>query len=248
MNKPFYNILLYALIIGWFSGGCKSPQFHTAEEVAYSYKQVHHLQNAPNCLDTFLEDYKLKKDSIMNVVIGTTAIPLTKAQPESTMGNFIVDAQLRFAQTKDQQVVASVLNYGGIRIPYLATGNITVGNIYEIMPFDNTLVIAEVPGKTIKELCALIAQKKGWPIAGITFKISATNEAKDIRINNQAVNDHLIYKIALSDYLANGGDHCEFLIQCKRRHFNIFIRDILIEYVKEHQNMQPTLSQRISYE
>jgi 2',3'-cyclic-nucleotide 2'-phosphodiesterase (5'-nucleotidase family) len=55
----------------------------------------------------------------MQVVIGTHDMPLTKAQPESTLGNFMTDAVLLAAQKIDPKVVAAVVNYGGIRLSYI---------------------------------------------------------------------------------------------------------------------------------
>lgn len=247
--KRLYQPILYLFIAaGLTLGACRTASYAPQQQVVYTYTAVRLPERAPNRLDTFLDAYRQGKDSVMNVVIGSTAVPLTKTQPESTMGNFMADAQLRYAKGRDAQVAASVLNYGGMRIPYLAPGPVTVGNIYEMMPFDNTLVIAEVPGSTVREMCRLIADKKGWPVAGITFVIANDRSVKDIRIDGRDIHDNIIYKIAISDYLANGGDDCEFFRKCKRKFYNVFIRDILIEYVQEHKNINPVLTQRISYE
>lgn len=118
-----------------------------------------------NAADTavvrMLSPYKQGVDTQMRVVIGRTDIPLTKAQPESTLGNFMADAQLEAAQKLDSKVVASVVNYGSIRINYISPGEISRGKMYELMPFDNMLAIAEVPGSVLHQLCDLMAARKG---------------------------------------------------------------------------------------
>lgn len=111
-----------------------------------------------------LQPYKRGVDTQMDVVIGTTDIPLTKAQPESTIGNFIADAQLIAALQINPKVDASVANYGGIRLSYLSPGPVTLGRIFELMPFENTLALVEVPGKNLHELCNRMAAAKGWPV------------------------------------------------------------------------------------
>jgi 2',3'-cyclic-nucleotide 2'-phosphodiesterase (5'-nucleotidase family) len=238
------NTIIVACILIW---SCNSYKLLPKEEVVY--QKITLSATSSNMIDTFLDKYKYSIDSIMKVKIGTTSVPLTKSQPESTMGNFVADAQLLYAKQKDPQVVASVINYGGLRIPYLAKGDITVGNIYEIMPFDNVLSIIEVPGKVVKEMCQLIIDKKGWPIAGIEIVADLnTKKVKTITINGTPINDQLIYKIAISDYLANGGDDCEFFLKCKRLNYNVFIRDMLIEYLVETKNINPILNNRIVYE
>lgn len=245
MQKRNYNVL-GGIVLALLLYACGGSKFIPHENVSYNYPVVESAE--PNALDSFLIPYKKGSDSIMQLQIGTTTVPLSKSQPESTMGNFVVDAQLLFAQKKDKSVVASIMNYGGIRLPYLAPGPLTVGNMFEIMPFDNSLVIAEVPGTVVKELCSLMVAKKGWPQAGFTIVAHADNTVKSILINGAPVNDFLIYKIAISDYLAGGGDGCEFFKTCKRKYYNVFIRDIMIAYLQEQGTISPQLTHRIVYE
>lgn len=205
---------------------------------------------ADSNLVRLLQPYKLGVDTQMQVVIAHTDIPLTKAQPESTLGNFMADAMLDAAKKIDPKVVAAVSNYGGIRVPYIAPGNITRGKLYELMPFDNMLTIAEIPGRTLQEFCELMARYKGWPVSGITFTIE-DKKAKDIRVDGQSLNEHRVYKIAINDYIARGGDNCDFLREVHKRYTSVFVRDALIDYAaaleQEGKPLHPTLDNRIRY-
>lgn len=200
--------------------------------------------------ETLLSPYRKSMDTIMNEVIGYSDMPLSKAQPESTLGDFMADAQLVYAQKRYPEVVASIINYGGMRLPYLSPGAISKGKIYEVMPFDNMLTIVEIPGKTLKQFCNHMAAYGGWPVAGITYSIK-DKEASDILVNQQPVNDQLIYQVAMSDYIANGGDNCDFLSECKKEYLDVFIRDILIDHIKtlqaNGQKLHVTLDKRIRY-
>lgn len=186
----------------------------------------------------------------MQVVIGRTDTNLTKAQPECTLGYFVTDAMLQAAQKRNKQVVAAVCNYGGMRIPYINAGNITVGRMYELMPFDNALTIVEVPGKILIQWCNHMAAMKGWPVSGITYSIK-NGMAVDIYINNMQVDENTIYLIATNDYLATGGDKCSFLTPLKSTPVNLFIRDILIDYVKalhkDNKPLHPYIEKRVRY-
>lgn len=186
----------------------------------------------------------------MDQVIGYSAVPLSKAQPECTMGNFMTDAQLVIARKTEPGTQVSIMNYGGIRIPYVSPGAITKGKIYEMMPFDNKLTIVEVPGKVLHQLCDLIAAYGGWPVSGITFRIK-DKKAENILVAGKPLNDQLIYLTAMSDYIANGGDNCDFLMPCKKSYLNIFVRDMLIEYVTglqtKGEKLNAQLEKRISY-
>jgi 2',3'-cyclic-nucleotide 2'-phosphodiesterase (5'-nucleotidase family) len=194
--------------------------------------------------------YKKGVDTQMQVVIGHTDIPLTKAQPESTLGNFMADAQLMAARVLDPKVDVSVSNYGGIRVPYIEAGPLTRGKIFELMPFDNMLIILELPGTILKQFCDHIAKARGWPVSGITFVIK-DKQATNILVNGTPLNEHLYYKLATSDYVAKGGDNCDFLSSTKKRYTSIFIRDALIAYInrleQEGKPLHPQIENRITY-
>jgi 2',3'-cyclic-nucleotide 2'-phosphodiesterase (5'-nucleotidase family) len=197
-----------------------------------------------------LAPYKQGIDTQMQAVVGMTDIPLTKAQPECTLGNFLADAQLKAAQKIDPKVVAAIANQGGIRLTYIAPGNITREKIFELMPFDNMLTIAEISGADLQKFCDKIAAAKGWPVSGIRFMIK-DKKAEQITINDQPLNNSLVYKIALNDYIANGGDNCTMLVRLKKKHTTVFIRDALLDYLaaltRDHKPLHPTLEKRISY-
>jgi 2',3'-cyclic-nucleotide 2'-phosphodiesterase (5'-nucleotidase family) len=197
-----------------------------------------------------LKPYKRGMDTQMNVVIGHTDIPLTKAQPESTLGYFFSDATLIAARKLDSKVVAAVGNYGGIRLPYIAPGVITKGRLYELMPFDNMLTIVEIPGSVLQQFCDAMAARKGWPISGITYTIK-DKTAVDVMVDGAALNSNMVYKIAVNDYVARGGDNCDFLQPLKKRYTSIFLRDAMIEYVaaleRDGKPLHPVLEKRIQY-
>ena len=245
MNIRIQTLAFTILSLLLFS--CKAKH-HTVTKETFSLISIDSTIAKNQTINKFLIPYKQGKDSIMNVVIGKTAIPLSKSQPECTMGNFVADAQMQYSKQKDENVQVTVINQGGLRINYLAPGNITVGNIYEIMPFDNKLVILEVSGEKIDSLCNHIIQYGGWPISGLTFAVDRNKKAADIKINGKAIHPNIIYKVSTSDYLANGGDNCTFFLRCKRKDYNVFIRDILLESFKTQPNIHPTIENKIIYE
>lgn len=246
--KSWLSYSLLVLGLGTLSTSCASKKLPLTaaiyEKHQYTAIDSHVVANAT--MQTFLAQYTQKKDSIMNDVIGYTAVAITKKQPESIAGNFLADAQLEGAQKVDPSVQIAVINYGSIRTNYIAQGAIPLGSIYEIMPFDNMLTIMEIPGKVLQQFCDHMADKGGWPIAGLTYEIQ-NNKAINIKIGDKNLNEHLIYKVALSDYLSTGGDECDFLEGLKKVDHSVFIRDLLINYVKEHQTIHPQIQNRIQH-
>ncbi|RYD97063.1 MAG: hypothetical protein EOP54_12015 [Sphingobacteriales bacterium] len=198
----------------------------------------------------FIATYKTRLDSVMDKVIGMALVPLTKAQPESTMGNFAADAQLEAGKKLDNLVTLSVVNYGGLRIPFLPAGNITKGKIYEIMPFDNLVTIVEVPGTVLQTFCDHMAARKGWPVSGFSYTI-IEGKAVDIKVGGEALRPNAVYKLATSDYIANGGDECEFLTGLKKQGSPVLLRDAIMEKVindsRRNKGIEPKLENRVHY-
>jgi 2',3'-cyclic-nucleotide 2'-phosphodiesterase (5'-nucleotidase family) len=226
-----------------------SPKLYVVKQSQQQYI-IANTGKIDSSLVTLLAPYKRGVDTQMLVLVGHTDIPLSKAQPESTLGNFVADATLAAAKKLDPKVVAAVSNYGGIRIPYISPGPITKGKIYELMPFDNMLTIIEIPGHILQQFCDSMAKRRGWPVSGISYTIK-DRRAIDVYIGKTPINESLVYKIATSDYVAKGGDYCAFLQPLKKRHTTLFIRDALIEYVAELEvaarPLHPVLDKRIRY-
>lgn len=247
MHSVFtWSIMFTCLLL---LGACSHRLYHHQQPATWSYT-IEPGAPVDSNLVRMLGPYKKGVDTQMQVVIGHTDIPLTKAQPESTLGNFIADAQLMAARTIDPKVDASIGNYGGIRLSYIEAGPLTRGKMFELMPFDNMLTIVELPGSTLKQFCDHIARSRGWPVSGITFTIK-DKQAIDILVNGIPINEHLYYKVATSDYVAKGGDHCDFLSDTQKRYTSIFIRDAMIAYLmrleQQAKPLHPTIENRITY-
>ena len=182
---------------------------------------------------SFLQPYAIEVNKQMNVVIGSTETPLERKTPEGTLGNFVADAMLeRASLSYKEKVDVAFVNYGGLRINNIAAGPITLGKIYELMPFDNIIVLLKVDGKQLRNILDVIASKDGWPITGVKMKIS-NGKATDISVNNHPLNDTTNYTLATTDYTAKGNEGFEMLTTIKQVNNGYLFRDALIDYVKD---------------
>jgi 2',3'-cyclic-nucleotide 2'-phosphodiesterase (5'-nucleotidase family) len=179
-----------------------------------------------------LAPYKDSLRKSMNAVIGFSVYGLSKKQPESNIGNFMANAMMGMAMQKfNTKVDAAFVNYGGIR-SYIPKGEITIGKVFELMPFDNLIVLQKISGEVLQQFLNHIASRNGWPIAGIRFGIKE-KQAINVLINGEPINLTKIYTIANSDYVANGGDNCDMLKKLPQQNVNLIFRDALIEYIKQ---------------
>ena len=238
----------YLIYIPFLIAASCSPSYRIAKQTPNTTK-VKDITPDSN-LTRLIQPYKDQLDVKMSELIGRADTTLTKKQPESTLGNFMADAQLQAARKIDPAVTISVANYGGIRISYLTGGDIKLRNMYELMPFDNMITIIEVPGSLLHKLCDHMAALGGWPVSGMSYIIK-DKKAINILVGDKKLNEQVLYKIAISDYVVNGGDNCDFLKTATQRATNILIRDALISYVRDlttqQKSLHSSLENRVQY-
>lgn len=220
-------LLIFCLL---FSLSCKTNTFLSKVE-NNSIRTEKNLEEDKNITE-LIAPYKVKLDAKMNKVIGSAAQTLSKTRPESLLGNWTADAIHKKAQDYyGQPIDFAYTNYGGLRIPAIPKGDITVGKIFELMPFDNMLVVLEMDAAALEELFTMIAARGGDPISShVRMSLAAPKEAL---INNKPLDKNKIYKMATTDYLANGGDKLFFLKKRPRTSLDKLMRDALREHVEE---------------
>jgi 2',3'-cyclic-nucleotide 2'-phosphodiesterase (5'-nucleotidase family) len=231
MTKSF-GILLFVLVT--FFVGCAPKQLAVVEYV-YAYQNVDsNYFQVDSTLYYSIKPYSLKLSQIMEEVIVYSGGTFTKAKPESTLGNLLADATKEIAEKHtNQKIDVAFINYGGIRVPELSEGKVTIGHVYELMPFDNYLVTIDLTGNELNQVLQAIAKADGWPISGASFNITNNNEAINIRVGNRPIHPNFIYTIALSDYIANGGDNMSMLVPLVQNNTGVLLRDAFIQYFTE---------------
>ncbi|MCE3258484.1 MAG: 5-Nucleotidase domain protein [Bacteroidetes bacterium] len=162
-------------------------------------------------------------------VIGVATEELVKEGHESTLGNFACAALLHNSSVfPGEKVDVVILNRGGLRAN-LPKGEIKVGNIFELMPFDNELVLLSIKGEDLLKFIPLVIEKK-HPFYGLTLKIK-DKQAVSVLVGGKPVNASENYVVLTSDYLANGGDSFTFLANpVYKKSSGLKIRDAMIHY------------------
>jgi len=185
-------------------------------------------------IESLIFPYKKEMEKEMNQVIGACEKELVKARPESTLGNWTADLiHKKCEEYYGKPIDFALVNYGGLRIPSLPAGPITKSTVFELMPFENALVVLNVDAETIEKLFMRMAEYGGWPISHqVQYKIK-NGQATDIQINGKPIGKNKMYKIALSDFVANGGDKCYFFEDKKQELLGILFRDAIMEHVIE---------------
>jgi len=178
--------------------------------------------------------YRDKVTSQMGEVLGTAPVALTKTPGENPLANFVSDVQRsRASQALGQPVPLGVMSNGGLRAG-LPAGKITLGSVFELMPFENELVVLDAPGDVVQQLFEYAARIK-MGVSGATYAVGADGKPTDIRIGGQPFNpaQDLLWSIAISDYLAGGGDNMVFFKSLKPRTTNILLRDAIADHIRQ---------------
>jgi 2',3'-cyclic-nucleotide 2'-phosphodiesterase (5'-nucleotidase family) len=169
--------------------------------------------------------------------VGTSAVDLThdrKHVLESVMGNVVTDA-LREATGAD----IAMSNSGGIRDQIMA-GDITVGDLYRVLPFDKLTATMDLTGAQIKELLEnSAARRKGnLQFSGLKMDVEPRkakgHKTSNIMVNGEPLELAKTYRVATDDFLAGGGGGFETFTQGK----NVTYGDVTVEtlkaYLKKH--------------
>lgn len=187
--------------------------------------------NSP--MHEFILKYKGELDKKMNHVIGYAPETMEPKQPESELSNLIADIMLTEARKTEPTTAACVTNMGGIRST-LYEGNITIGNIFSILPFENTLVILKLKGSDIIALSDIIAMRGGEAVSGIRLHINSKGKAENLLLQGEKVDPEKDYYITTNDYLSYGNDQMTPLANYSEIiKPGTLIRDIMLDYVTE---------------
>lgn len=149
----------------------------------------------------------------MGEVLAESPVEMRARDPEGPLGNLVCDIVLeRARQATGLPVDLCVLNNGGFRAA-LPPGTVTLGHVYEIMPFDNEIVVLRLSGPQIRVLADEIAAGGGEPVAGLSMAIR-DGRAAELLVGSDgdlAPVANREYLVATSDYLANRGGRMEAL-------------------------------------
>lgn len=205
---------------------------------------------ADKSYEEYLLPYKQRIDAEMNEVIGQAAETMRAHAPESLLSNFSADVYLQAASAfSGSRVDISIVNLGGLRT-VVPAGDITVRKVFELMPFENELVILWIKGDKLNDLLQYFASMGGQGVSGLRMTIE-NGKATNITINGHALDMEKRYTIATNDYLAGGNDKMEPLAQYeKRTNTGLKIRTILLDYIKNEtkkgNKIEPKLDGRIN--
>ncbi|SFN82396.1 5'-nucleotidase, C-terminal domain [Chryseobacterium oleae] len=198
-----------------------------------------------------IEPYKQKLDKEMNQKISHTSIDLTKQGDNSNLGSLLADYTFEGADawTKknlQKNVDAALINIGGIRTT-IGKGDIFLKNVFEVMPFENEVIIVKMKGSDLQGLFDYYAKTQvNNPVSHLYIETNNGQLTKSL-INGKPVDPSRDYYIATSDYLALGGDNMKFFSKGESISTGIRLRDLFIEYFRKNSEVVPNTDVRLNF-
>jgi 2',3'-cyclic-nucleotide 2'-phosphodiesterase (5'-nucleotidase family) len=162
----------------------------------------------------------------------------------STLSNMFADATYEmsnpvFNKMSGKNIDIVLLNNGGIR-SIISKGNISEKTAFELMPFENSIVVLELSGLSIIKMIDYLRKVKlQHPISGLQITLNNDYSVNEVKINGVSIENEKKYYVATTDYLLEGGDKMYFLAETtKTTDINYKMRDILIDYFKKYDTLK----------
>lgn len=243
-----YKVLVSIYLILGIAFSGYAQNFH------YNY-QMHKVDSTYDSkvnpkLQKYINAQHDKLSRELDVVIGHCDKTLTSYKPASPLSNFLTDILCQQApaysgDTNISHCDIAILNFGGIR-SQLPAGDITVGNIYAISPFENYLTYVEIKGAELRR--ALIRfREHGFNAAYSGAQITyISGLPSQIKIQGQPLDDEKTYMLVTINFIADGGDDILKDIHFENtRLTNIIFRDFLIEEIKNITKSGKSVTSRL---
>lgn len=244
MNK--FSILLVATSLSLIS--CK-PQRYQIVSMNAKIIEINESFDANHGNNTELEElvnhHKEILDKQMNEVIGESNNFMAYGYPESPLTNFTSDVMKAYGDKHlPTGADLAVMNVHGHRAT-MPQGSVTLGNLYEIYSFDNTVAFLKLKGDELNKIFDAYARMGGSGISSNVKLVINNKKVKSVTIDGKKIDKNKVYNIATLDYLADGNNGMDaFLNADEVEDTGITLRDVMIEYVKEQTQQGNKLSSK----
>lgn len=246
MNR-FFLLLLFPIVFS----SCKNQEYKIS---GIEGRQLNISDSIleDDSIKAFIEPYKKRIAQEMDSVLAFSPYNLSKTDGElnTAIGNMMADAVMElsnpvFESRTGNSIDLVLLNHGGIRSS-INKGTITTRTAYEIMPFENEVVVVTLKGSTLKEMITyLVKGQIAHPISGMELAIDDNNKVQNVLVQEKSIEDEKRYFVATNDYLYQGGDNMNFFSKAEEVvSLDYKIRNLLIDYFKKKDTIAPVRDNR----
>ena len=184
-----------------------------------------------------------------DAVIGTLDVPPyeDRGARSTPAGNLVADA---FRSAANAQV--GITNKGGLRTR-LQAGPLTRRQVYELLPFDNTLVSMTLTGAQLRAVLqgSLGKDRRPVEIGGGSYRYTERSGERvlvDVTVDGAPLDDGKAYRVATSSFLARGGDGLSaFARGTDVKDHGVLLRDVLLQQAERARGLRGSGENRIEF-
>jgi len=244
-----FKYLILGLMVSLFTS-CKQES-HLVK-IEGELIEINNELSGNKAIEDFISPYRdhVQKDLDSVLAYSVKSHSKTDGHLNTAIGNFMADALYElsnpiFNSRTGKNIDMVILNHGGIR-SILPKGNITSRTAYEIMPFENIVVVAELKGTYINELVNYLKQRRrANPISKLNIKLDADFELIEATINNEPIVADRTYYVATFDFLIEGGGNMLFFNKSDHLYnLDYKMRNLLIDHFKKNDTLNPVIDDR----
>jgi 5'-nucleotidase len=200
-------------------------------------------------IQTIVDGRKAEGKKYTERVVGKLANALDNPRAECGLGNMIADGLLEYGRNQGWNSDVAFYNHAGVRAP-LPAGNITYGQLYQVLPFTNVLLSLDMTGKQLRAVFeAASGGAGGLHVGGGSFTYRFANPAGQrllsATVGGAPLDDTKLYRVVTIDDLFGGGDgHTEFKDAANVIYGDIEV-DAVAAYMTAHSPLDPKVEGRI---
>jgi len=213
MKKTFCFLLLFLVLTA-----CNiKPKNYIVEEIHGKQIPVNDTVTTTAEIDNYIAPYKENVEAQLSTILSYNKNTMFKSDGDlnSAIGNMMADYVFEETNTllqkrSGQQLDMVLLNYGGIRAG-MTEGNVTLQTAFEIMPFENEIVVLELSFEQMQQMLTYLQKAKtAHPVSGVAIVFDKNYQLRSFLIQGEKLHPERTYFIATSDYLRDGGDGMNF--------------------------------------
>lgn len=203
-------------------------------------------------ISKFVSPYKNRINEVLDSTLTYAPKPflLDDGKRNTSMGNLMADIVFEetapiFKSRTGKDLDFVVLNYGGVR-SIISAGNVSARNAFEVMPFENYIVVVELDGSAVRKLIDFVAKAtRRHPVSGIHIVVDKNSGLEAVDIQGEPFDESRNYYVATSDYLVQGGPSIGFFNEMiSVTDTDYLLRNAIIDHFRKVDTLKAVVDDR----
>ncbi|GAA4818483.1 5'-nucleotidase C-terminal domain-containing protein [Litoribaculum gwangyangense] len=242
---------LFFLLYIFIFLGCKQEIYHLTK-IKGERIEINDSITSDAEIEAFVKPFRehIQKDLDSVLAYSVDTYSKTDGELNTAIGNFMADVVYEetnpiFKNRSGHDIDMVLLNHGGIR-SILSKGNITKRTAFELMPFENSIVVVALESPQMDSLITYLSKaRRAHPISKLKLTLDKDFKVLEATIKGHAIEPNKTYYVATNDYLYNGGDNMNFFKTNDSLYvLNYKVRNALIDYFIKKDTINPLRDDR----